>query len=225
MSYVIELKNIIKSYIIGDNKFEALKGINLTIAQGELTAIMGTSGAGKSTLMNIIGLLDTATSGNYLLDGSEVSTLSDDERSLIRNKKIGFIFQSFFLLPKLTALENVMLPSIYHHKRIPHLKDRAMEMLEKVGMKTHAIHKPDELSGGQQQRVAIARSLICKPSMLLADEPTGALDTNTSKEVMQLFEDLNTIDGVTIIIVTHDPGVGKQCHRIVKIQDGLVVDE
>lgn len=222
---MIELKNITKDYQVGDTVYHALKGINMVVEDGELMAIMGTSGAGKSTLMNIIGLLDNATTGLYKLDNRDVSTLSDDERSVIRNLKIGFVFQSFFLLPRLNALSNVELPLMYRGTKPKERKDRALMALERVGMKDFVYRKPNELSGGQMQRVAIARALAAKPAVILADEPTGALDSKTGQDVMDLFRRLNKQGKVTIIIVTHDPGVAAQCERTVHVKDGLVYEE
>lgn len=222
MSLAIELKNIKKEYQVGDNVYRALRGVDIRIDKGELISLMGSSGAGKSTLMNIIGLLDNPTSGEYLLDNRNVSTLSDDERSLIRNLKIGFVFQSFFLLSRLTAQQNVELPLIYRGIQPAERRDRSLAVLDKVGMSEFVQRRPNELSGGQQQRVAIARALIGKPTVVLADEPTGALDSKTGQDVMDLFTQLNSDEGVTIIIVTHDPGVGDRCQRIVHIKDGFV---
>lgn len=224
---VIKLENIKKSYQTAKTVYHALKGINLTIAKGELIAIMGSSGAGKSTLMNIIGLLDQPSSGAYYLDGNDVSTLSDDERSVIRNHKIGFVFQSFFLLPRLTAAENAELQLTYRHEHetAKHRRQKALESLEKVGMKDFSHRKPNELSGGQMQRVAIARALTAGPSVILADEPTGALDSKIGQEVMNLFKELNQKEEVTIIIVTHDADVAAQCRRTVHVKDGLVFEE
>lgn len=206
--------------------YTALKGINLSIERGELVTIIGSSGSGKTTTMNILGLLDRPSSGKYYLEGEDTSTLSLDEVADLRNEKIGFIFQSFFLLPRLTALQNVMLPLSYrrHHpsgeKRD---KNRALTMLGKVGMSNHINHKPNELSGGQQQRVAIARALVGTPSIILADEPTGALDSKNSHDVLQLLKELNKTEGATIIIITHDPDVANQSERIIKIADGKII--
>lgn len=219
---MIELKNLIKDYHLGDNVYHALKGINLTVNEGELIAIMGSSGAGKSTLMNIIGLLDNPSSGLYELDGCDVSTLTDDQRSNIRNLKIGFVFQSFFLLPRLTAIGNAELPLMYRGVRPKERRERAKNALEKVGMAEFMHRKPMELSGGQMQRVAIARALTAAPAVILADEPTGALDSKIGQDVMDLFKQLNEEDKVTTIIVTHDPGVGDQCQRVIHVKDGLV---
>lgn len=222
MSLAIELKSIKKDYQAGDNVCHVLNGIDLSIAKGDLLSIMGSSGAGKSTLMNIIGLLDSPTSGEYLLDSRDVSTLSDDERSIIRNLKIGFVFQSFFLLPKLSAEENVGLPLIYRGFKSAERRKRALSVLDRVGMSDFAKRLPNKLSGGQQQRVAIARALAGNPTVILADEPTGALDSHIGQEVINLFKQLNSEAAVTTIIITHDPNVAEQCKRIVRIKDGLV---
>ena len=225
MSSVIELENLTKDFHLGDNVYHALKGVNLTVEEGELLAVMGSSGAGKSTLMNIIGLLDNPSGGLYKLDGRDVSTLTDDQRSSIRNLKIGFVFQSFFLLPRLTALQNAELPLTYRGTHPKARKERAIKALEKVGMAEFIHRKPMKLSGGQMQRVAIARALTADPSVILADEPTGALDSKNGQDVMDLFKQLNTEDRVTTIIITHDPDVAAQCNRTIHIRDGLVHEE
>lgn len=222
---MIELRDVKKTYKMGDNIVSALKGVNLTIGAGELVAMVGPSGCGKSSIMNILGMLDRPTSGVYSLNGKEVSTLEDDEQARFRNQHVGFIFQSFFLLPRLTALQNIGLPLLYRGAPRHEMLERSQKMLEKINIQHLAKHKPNELSGGQQQRVAIARALVGNPSILLADEPTGALDSKTGQEVMDLFIELNTVDKTTIIIVTHDPGVAKQCQRIIRMQDGLIVAE
>lgn len=214
--------DIHRIYKRGSFQYHALKGVSLNVEQGEMVAIMGQSGAGKSTLMHIIGLLDTPTSGEYYLDGQEVSTFSDDERSHIRNQKIGFVFQGFFLLSRLSALDNVLLPTVYEMGNLTNPKEYAMHLLERVGMSKFAAHKPHELSGGQQQRIAIARALMCKPSVVLADEPTGALDSEMSEEILRLFTDLNQKDHVTVVVITHSQDVGERCQRIIRIKDGLV---
>jgi putative ABC transport system ATP-binding protein len=219
---VIKLEGIKKVYQSGEQLTEVLRHIDLTINKGEFVSLMGSSGAGKSTLMNIIGLLDQASAGQYLLNGEDVSFLDDDSRSRIRNQQIGFVFQSFYLLPKLTALQNVLLPTLYHPEAITDAEDRAMQCLEKVGVAHLFHHRPNQLSGGQQQRVAIARALMCAPSVILADEPTGALDSKTSQEVMALFLELNQKEQVTVIIVTHDSFVAAQCERVIHIKDGRV---
>lgn len=225
MSYVIELKNITKDYRMGENIIHVLRGVSLNIEEGELLAIMGPSGSGKSTMMNTIGLLDKPTSGEYWLKGKEVSSLSSDELANLRNHTIGFIFQAFFLLPKLTALQNVSMPMSYRSEKSDDVKKRALECLDKVGIKHLANHKPSEMSGGQQQRVAIARAIVGHPSIILADEPTGALDTKTSEEVMAMLIDINKKAGTTVIIITHDPEVAEQCQRTVHIRDGLIAEE
>lgn len=223
MSSLIEISNITKVYQLGDHELNVLKGINLTIAAGELIAIVGTSGSGKSTLLNILGLLDRPTTGSYHLNDQEVSTLADKELAKLRNQFIGFVFQSFFLLPRLTAVQNVGLPLLYRHTKNAESKQRALAMLEKVGMSNWAQHKPSQLSGGQQQRVAIARALVGNPRIILADEPTGALDSKTGQDVLNLFKVLNEQEKVTIIIVTHDANIAAQCQRVIHIQDGLII--
>jgi putative ABC transport system ATP-binding protein len=217
---MINLRGITKVYYMGDIEVRALQGVDLDIHDGEFVAIMGPSGSGKSTLMNIIGCLDVPSSGSYLLDGIEVSGMSDDELTAIRNRKLGFVFQSFNLLPRLPAVEQVEVPMIY--ARTPNRRERAMQALERVGLGERFHHKPTELSGGQQQRVAIARALVTEPSLILADEPTGALDTKSTAEIIALFEDLNA-QGITVVFVTHEPEVASHTKRQVHIRDGLVV--
>lgn len=221
---MIELRNIVKTYRLGTDDLQILKGINLKVGKGELLALMGVSGSGKSTTMNIIGLLDKPTSGEYLLNNREVSKLSINELAEIRNKTIGFIFQTFFLLPRLNAVQNVGLPLIYREIKASEIKERAMESLRKVGIENRAKHKPSELSGGQQQRVAIARALVGGPKVILADEPTGALDTENSRELMKLLIKLNKEEGATIIVVTHNSSIAEQCPRIVHIKDGQLTN-
>jgi len=224
MKEFITLENICKTYHLGEVDLPVLKGVSLEIARGELIALMGASGSGKSTLMNILGCLDHPTSGKYWLDGSEVSRLDAADRARLRNRTIGFVFQSFNLLPRATALENVLLPLSYTRERLTERqkRDRAVQMLEKVGLAGRADHHPSQLSGGEQQRVAIARSVINHPQLLLADEPTGNLDSRTSEEILGMFEQLNGVDGITIVLVTHDPNVARHARRIVRIKDGLI---
>lgn len=222
---LIKLNDIQKQYVMGESIQKVLHGISIEIKKGEMVALMGASGSGKSTLMNIIGLLDGANSGQYLLNDKDVSHLTDDQMAAIRNEMIGFVFQQFYLLSKLTALQNVALPLSYRNTPAHEANRRALEMLDKVGMKSRSHHRPSELSGGQQQRVALARALVGNPSVILADEPTGALDSKTGREVMDLFLELHREEGSTLIIVTHDPDVGAECERIIMIHDGLVVEE
>jgi putative ABC transport system ATP-binding protein len=222
---MLKLSDIRKTYKIGPVDVEVLKGVSLEVEKGELLSVMGTSGCGKSTLMNIVGMLDKPSSGIHLLEGREVGNLSDNEISSIRNNKIGFVFQAFYLLPKLTSLENVGVPLIYRGTKKSEIRSRSHEFLKKVGMDDRAQHRPNELSGGQQQRVAIARALAGKPSIILADEPTGALDTQVGKDIMKLFVDLNAEEGITVIIITHDPKIAKQCNRSVRMQDGVIIDD
>ena len=219
---LIELKNIRKSYPLDGFDLEILKGINLQIKQGEFVAIMGPSGSGKSTLMNILGCLDSPSSGEYLLDGKNVESLSSDELAQIRNEKIGFVFQGFNLLSRTSAIENVELPMVYG--KVPSLnrKKRAEEALEKVGLKERMYHMPNQLSGGQQQRVAIARAIVNEAPIIFADEPTGNLDTKMSVEIMELFTHLNQNMGRTIILVTHEEDIAKYAKRIIKIVDGEI---
>lgn len=216
---ILDMKDIIKTYRMGDEDQVVLKGVNLEVHKGEFISILGPSGSGKSTMMNIIGCLDTPTSGTYILDGRNISDQSQKQLARIRSKEIGFIFQSFQLLPRLNARENVELPLIYAHVSPGERRERAEEMLRRVGLEEKMFHKPNQLSGGQQQRVAIARALANHPTILLADEPTGALDQNTGKQVMGLFKELNE-EGHTIIMITHDVNIAKYANRIVKILDG-----
>lgn len=223
---LIELKDICKTYQIGEMDIPVLKGISLRIAAGELIALMGSSGSGKSTLMNILGCLDRPTSGEYWLNQKEVGRLSADDRALLRNSTMGFVFQSFNLLPRATALENVSMPVSYAagHISDKEARKRAAEMLGRVGLQDRMDHEPSQLSGGQQQRVAIARALINRPPVLFADEPTGNLDSQTSNEVLEMFRKLNQEDGITIIIVTHDPAVAEHANRVIRIADGVIVN-
>lgn len=219
---LIELKNIRKSYHLDGFDLEILKGINLQIKQGEFVAIMGPSGSGKSTLMNILGCLDSPSSGEYLLDGKNVESLSSDELAQIRNEKIGFVFQGFNLLSRTSAIENVELPMVYGKVPSSNRKKRAEEALEKVGLKERMHHMPNQLSGGQQQRVAIARAIVNEAPIIFADEPTGNLDTKMSVEIMDLFTHLNQNMGRTIILVTHEEDIAKYAKRIIKIVDGEI---
>ncbi len=219
---VIQLRDIKKNFRVGVLDLPILKGIDLSIYKGEMAAITGTSGGGKSTLMNIIGLLDEPSSGTYSFEGREVINLNDDELSGIRNKKIGFVFQQFNLLPRLSAAENVAMPLLYRGESIRRSGMIARSFLEKVGMGDRADHNPMELSGGQQQRVAVARALAGNPAIILADEPTGALDTRVGQEIMDLFLRLNKEDGITIVMITHDPRIAAQCKKCFNISDGLI---
>ncbi len=219
---MIQLENVQKIYRLGELSVPALKGINLTISTGDYVAIMGVSGSGKSTLMNIIGCLDRPTSGRYILEGRPLTHLDSNELAAIRNQRIGFVFQQFNLLPRATALENVMLPLIYGNLSRKSRQRRAMAALMRVGLANRVQNRPNQLSGGQQQRVAIARALVNRPALVLADEPTGALDTETSQEVMTLLSELNH-QGITIVLVTHDPTIAAQTHRIIRVQDGAIV--
>ena len=218
---IIQTKDLYKEYQIGSEKIQAIKNIDLSVEKGEFISIMGPSGSGKTTLMNIIGCLDSPTSGTYHLNGKLVSQLQDDELASIRNKEIGFVFQSFHLLSKNSALENVMLPLKYAGSNKIEALTRSNKVLDQVGLSNRANHAPSELSGGQQQRVAIARALVNKPSILFADEPTGNLDSKTGADVMNLFKDLNE-NGQTIIIITHEDSIARQSKRIITIMDGLI---
>jgi len=220
---VIKIQQLFKTYRIGDIEVRALRGVDCYIGKGELVAIMGPSGSGKSTLMNILGCLDQPTSGTYHLDGIEVSGLSDDELAAVRNRKIGFVFQTFNLLPRTTALDNVELPLIY--AGASNRRRKAVEALERVGLGERLHHKPNELSGGQQQRVAIARALVVEPSIILADEPTGNLDTHSSEEIMDIFQTLNREQGITVVFVTHEHDIGQHTKRIIHIRDGRIVSD
>jgi ABC-type lipoprotein export system ATPase subunit len=221
---LIKLEDIHKTYHLGELDVPVLKGISMTIERGELVALMGVSGSGKTTLMNLLGCLDRPTSGQYWLDGQEVSGLSGDGRAMVRNKKIGFVFQNFNLLPRTSALEQVMMPLSYIAEELPETEwqKRAKSLLERVGLGERLDHEPSQLSGGQQQRVAIARALINNPPLVLADEPTGALDSRTSEEILRLFQQLNAEENITIVLVTHDPGVAGHAKRTIHIRDGLI---
>ncbi|MDB5227450.1 MAG: transporter ATP-binding protein [Bacteroidota bacterium] len=218
---VIGLKGITREFNLGDEIIHALEGINLDISKNEYVALMGPSGSGKSTLMNIIGCLDTPTAGHYFLAGNDVSKAADDELAAIRNKQIGFIFQTFNLIPRLTTLENVALPLIYAGWNRKDREERSMQVLQQVGLSDRTKHKPNELSGGQRQRVAVARALVNNPSLILADEPTGNLDTKTSYEIMRLFEEIHA-NGNTLVVVTHEEDIASYTHRIVRMRDGLI---
>ncbi len=221
---LIELEKIEKTYMIGEMKVPVLKGIDLSIGQGEYVALTGASGSGKSTLMNILGCLDRPTGGKYFFEGKEFGQASNDDRALLRNRRIGFVFQSFNLLPRTTALDNVIMPLSYTNESLRHsdAKQRGIEMLKRVGLDGRMHHTPAQLSGGQQQRVAIARALINHPPVLFADEPTGNLDSKTSVEVMKMFDELNA-EGITIILVTHSFEVAHYAKRIIQIRDGEIV--
>jgi putative ABC transport system ATP-binding protein len=222
---LIEVKNLIKIYRMGENEIMALKGINLSIDKGEFVAITGFSGSGKSTLMHLLGCLDVATEGDYVLDGINVSTASRDELAHIRNQKIGFVFQKFHLLPDLTALDNVALPRLYASIAESMARKEATKFLNLVNLADRMDHYPYQLSGGQQQRVAIARSLINNPSIILADEPTGNLDTATGDAILEIFNELNTNHNVTIIIVTHEPSIAAKAKRIIELVDGKIIND
>jgi putative ABC transport system ATP-binding protein len=219
---IIRLEEIFKIYGSGETEVRALNNVNLTIQQGEYCAIMGPSGSGKSTAMNIIGCLDRPTSGRYYLDNVDVAQMDDGQLAHIRNKKLGFVFQQFHLLPQLTALENVMLPMVYADVKAAERQERAVQALKRVGLEGRLKNKPNQLSGGQQQRVAIARAIVNRPVLLLADEPTGALDSRTTQEVLEIFSELNA-SGITVVMVTHEPDVARQTQRIVWFRDGQVV--
>ena len=220
---VIYIRDLHKSYYIGEIEVPALRGVDLEVYPGEVIAIMGPSGSGKSTLMNMVGCLDSPTAGEYRLEGQLVSELVDDELALVRNEKIGFVFQKYNLLPRATAIENVELPLRYSRDQ-SHMRERSREALERVGLADRMLHKPNELSGGQQQRVAIARAMVNEPAIILADEPTGNLDSKSGQEIMDLLIELNTRIGTTVVIVTHDSNIAEQTQRIVHLRDGVIVD-
>jgi putative ABC transport system ATP-binding protein len=224
-SALIHIDHLHKTYHMGDLSVHALRGVTLDLARGSFVAIMGPSGSGKSTFMNIIGCLDKPSSGKYYLDGVDVGALNRDELADIRNRKIGFVFQQFNLLARTSALENVELPLLYHGTEIKDRKQRATKALESVGLGDRADHHPSQLSGGQQQRVAIARSLICNPQLILADEPTGALDSRTSVEIMGIFQRLNQEQGISVVIVTHEPDIAHYAQRIITFKDGKVLSD
>ena len=223
---LIELRNLTKTYHLGDVDVPVLRGISMRIHEGTLLALMGPSGGGKSTLMNILGFLDTPSGGQYLLDGRDVTTLSSNARADLRNERIGFVFQNFNLLARTSALKNVMMPLEYSRtrQRPKEMREWAEHLLERVGLKERMDHQPSQMSGGQQQRVAIARALVNRPKILFADEPTGNLDSKTSEEVLQMFQELNAKEGLTIVLVTHSPEVGAFAKEAYHIKDGLMVD-
>lgn len=221
MSSIIHLENIQKSYYLGKQELKVLKGISLEIFKNEYVALMGPSGSGKSTLMNILGCLDSPTAGRYILNGEDVSKMQDDDLADVRNKEIGFVFQQFNLLPRLTAAENVALPLIYNGTTKKIRTEYALEMLDRVGLAERSHHKPNELSGGQNQRVAIARALVNNPSIILADEPTGNLDSKTSIEIMHIFDKIQA-EGNTVILVTHEEDIAEYARRIIRLKDGVI---
>lgn len=225
MSVVIQAQDLERTYHLGEVAVHALRGVSFQVERGELLTVMGPSGSGKSTLMNIIGCLDRPTAGNYLLDGEAVGELSDDRLAAIRNGKIGFVFQTFNLLSRTSALANCELPLIYAGVGTRERRGRAQSALEDVGLADRLHHHPNELSGGQQQRVAVARALVNQPSIILADEPTGNLDTESGIEVMRIIQDLNERQGITVMLVTHDPFIARHTQRIIRLQDGLIVGD
>ncbi len=221
---LIRTENLYKTYRLGGGDLSVLKGVSMALKPGELVALMGVSGSGKTTLMNILGCLDRPTSGRYFFDGDEISRLSPNQRAVVRNSKIGFVFQNFNLLPRTSALENVLLPTAYADSGLTtrDLRRRAVEILQRVGLGDRMDHEPSQLSGGQQQRVALARALVNNPRLVLADEPTGNLDSHTSEEVLQMFQQLNSEQGITILLVTHDANVAAHAQRVIHIRDGLI---
>lgn len=218
---IIDVKDIKRNFKLGSETVKVLKGVNLEIEKGDYVALMGPSGSGKSTLMNILGCLDTPTSGQYFLNGTDVSSLNDDSLAEIRNKEIGFVFQTFNLMPRTTALDNVALPMVYAGKSSSERKARAIEVLTQVGLQDRMDHQPNQLSGGQRQRVAVARALVNNPAIILADEPTGNLDTKTSIEIMALFDQIHA-RGNTVILVTHEEDIAEHAHRIIRLRDGVI---
>ncbi len=220
---MLKAVDIHKTYNVGPTKIDVLKGISLEVERGELLAVVGASGSGKSTLMHMLGLLEQPTSGDYYIEGEKIRYDNDHELSSLRNRKIGFVFQQYYLLPRLTALDNVGIPLVYRGMKDSEIKERSMALLKKLEVADRAGHKPDEMSGGQQQRVAIARALVGNPNLVLADEPTGALDTHTGQEIMNVFRKLNEEEGITIIVITHDPKIAAQCRRREELSDGLLV--
>lgn len=218
---IIDIKDIKRNFPLGSETVYVLKGVDLQIAKGDYVALMGPSGSGKSTLMNLLGCLDTPTSGTYILNGKDVSKMEDDELATIRNKEIGFVFQTFNLLPRTTALDNVALPMVYAGFNRTERNERASEVLHQVGLGDRMDHHPNQLSGGQRQRVAVARALVNRPSIILADEPTGNLDTKTSVEIMQLFDDIHA-NGNTVVLVTHEEDIAAHAHRIIRLRDGVI---
>jgi putative ABC transport system ATP-binding protein len=222
---MISVGDLRKTYVMGDVEVNALQGVSFTINRGEFVAIMGPSGSGKSTLMNLIGCLDTPSSGSYVLDGAEVADLTGNDLSAVRARKLGFVFQQYMLLPRQNALRQVEMPLIYRGVGAAERRRRAEVALKIVGMSQRMDHKPNELSGGQQQRVAIARALVGSPAVILADEPTGALDTKTGEEIMGIFQQLNREQGITVILVTHDPEVAQHARRIISVRDGVVASD
>lgn len=220
---MIELQNVTKIYQMGRLEVAALGGVSLSIQKGEIVAIMGRSGSGKSTMMNLLGCLDVPTSGRYILEGDDVGQLSDDQLAEVRNRKVGFVFQTYNLLARSTALDNVELPLLYGN--VKNRRQRSLDALDRVGLKDRVNHRPAELSGGEQQRVGIARALVKEPSILLADEPTGNLDSRSSEEIMAILQGLNRDEGITVIIVTHEPDIGEHTRRIISMRDGLIVSD
>ena len=221
---MIALRGIDKTYKLGAEAFQALASVDLDLRRGEFTALTGASGSGKSTLMNILGCLDTPSAGSYVLDGEPVGGLNEDQLARVRNRKIGFVFQNFYLMPRMSAVDNVAQPLIYRGFSPLARRQRAIEALTRVGLEQRLHHKPNELSGGQRQRVAIARALVGRPEVLLADEPTGNLDSRTAQEIMALFAELNA-EGHTLIIVTHDPGIAAHCRRVIRLHDGRIAED